>query len=162
MSRLLQIIRTIFVSAEFLIVIISLAVGLFFSEYLTLIANYIEPINSFIEYLALLPPGMLAFFVIRRDSLLFIPDDKGNALQKWPLYQQLTDTFWVGCGWLLLCTLVVVTIWGLNLLATPYGLLCFVAAMVISVVSSCSLLFARDYLKKSFIIHHLSDNIDEK
>lgn len=88
--RLLDIARVYLISPEFTVLVLSCAVLVFYPQAMILFGSEIVREGSVLQYIALLPIGLLtASYTLSKDMLRPLEGDKNRVLYEWPDYWRL-------------------------------------------------------------------------
>lgn len=111
MKRLLDFLRALFISPEFLFILISVALYKFNFQLFSKIGSRIQEENKIWEYLPFLP-FLFTSAVIKISYTIRSPLEKNNKiLYKWPLYTYLKNRVYVSIFICILCCLSGFYIW---------------------------------------------------
>lgn len=144
MARFLNIIKTIFISFEFLsLIIIYICLYIFPSIFIELSELLLENEKEYLKYLlgVLFSFTGLTFFFAEKIQ---IPKDNNKILYNWKKYYYLADTVKIGILFSLLCFLIVLSIYVFpkyygNEFLSGLSIIC----IVVSSISTSSLYFAK-------------------
>jgi hypothetical protein len=112
MKKILDVIGAIIISPEFVFVAgFALVVYLEPSVFISLAAR-VSTAKEQINYLSLVPPGIVLVLMKQKDDLLF-PEQHpaNNLLQEWPQYHLLLDRYWISVMWGILGSLYPLWVW---------------------------------------------------
>lgn len=96
MKALSAILRAVFISPEFLVIVAILGVWRWRPDILELAAKQVASSGEILRYLGLLASGLLAYDISVAKGILLPDDDKLNALQRWEKFAALKVCVSVG------------------------------------------------------------------
>lgn len=150
MRRVLDVVRAILLSPEFvfaagLALIVSLKSEIFIS-----LASMVTSVDERINYLALISPAIVAVLIKQKDDLLFVSGHPmAGALQEWPQYHLILDRYWVTIMWCVLCSIITISIWILDGDLSHYIIFSlFFGSIIISLIASLTFFSATITLRR--------------
>ncbi len=139
--RLLDIARVYLVSPEFAVLVLSCAVLVFYPKPVTFFGSEIIRQGSVLQYIALLPIGLLiTSYRLSKDILGPLEGEKNRVLYEWPNYWRLKVRALAALFFCLGAAITGVILWVFKTHIPP-GLLGtgFVAAIMIALISTITL-----------------------
>ncbi|WP_143484182.1 hypothetical protein [Acidithiobacillus marinus] len=142
MSRIIDILRAIFISPEFAILLIIYAVMQYKPEWLTLVGTQFQTNNEIWKFLPTLPL-LFTSLVFKYGKSIRVPLEKNKRLYEWNDYHRITDRVFVGIFISVFCSIGAISIWFLteNTSAINLGAI-FIATVGISGFSAFTMYLA--------------------
>ncbi len=150
--RLLDIARLYLISPEVLVLALSYAVLVFYPKPLSLFGSEIVREGSVVQYIALLPIGLLGVsYGLLKDILRPVEGDKNRLLYEWPDYWRLKFRVFSALAFCLAASMVGLGFWVFKTSIAPCLLGAgFIAAIAVALVSTVTL--ALGYLRHREIL----------
>lgn len=139
--RLLDILRLYFISPEFLVLLLSCAVLKFFPKPMTLFGSEIVREGSVVQYIALLPVGLLGVsYSLSKDTLRPLEGEKNRMLYEWPDYWRLKFRAFAALLFCLAASVAGLGFWVFKTSIPPWLLgTGLIASILVALVSTVSL-----------------------
>ena len=142
MNRLFDILRAIFISPEFVMLLIIYVVIQYKPDWFSLIGTQFQTNNEKWQYLLTLPV-LFTGLVFKYGKNIRVPLDKNKRLYKWDEYHRITDRVFIGIFISILCSIGVISIWFLiNNISTLYIGVIFITSVSISGFSAFTMYLA--------------------
>lgn len=95
MKYIIEILRTFFVSPEFVLILMGISLCTTFSQRISSVGEWLSDSNDIIKYVGLLP--VLVLIKVFPDAVIVLwpENDKRQLLQNWPSYWKLKIVFYV-------------------------------------------------------------------
>jgi hypothetical protein len=124
------------VSPETVAVLIVVVLHRFVPFPFTWLGSRLSGQNDPIQFLSLIPVGLVGLIVHGRGDLLFPEHPAGRVLQEWPHYHMILDRYWATVLFSGGATLVTVGMWALQIpLNDPTHLAVFLGAILVSLIT---------------------------
>ena len=156
MKRLSNILRTIFISPEFIALFLIYILLLYFpSKFDEIGESFIKP-NEYIKYIAFLPTLFTGIIFTNIIKSILLPEEKNKALYQWENYILLRDRVIIGVLISILCSVSCVLIFLFqNNIEKKYSAFVLISSIVISGICTFTMYFASIVIREILI---LTDN----
>jgi hypothetical protein len=99
LKDLIESLRRIFVSPEFLVVALGLWVMYEEPQWLTGVSNALSTAPDGVKYLALVPVAIATWCIQQTKYILFPSEDSKGILQEWPKFRKLKERILIGLAY---------------------------------------------------------------
>jgi hypothetical protein len=113
LTRLVDILRAIFISPEVVIILIIYAIMQYKPEWLSLIGTQFKSNSEIWKFLPTLPI-LFTSLVFKYGKNIRIPLEKNKRLYKWNEYHRITDRVFIGMFISIFCSIGAISIWFLT------------------------------------------------
>ncbi len=142
MKRIIDILRALFISPEFIILLVIYALLEFKPDWFSLIGTQFK-VNDEIRKFAPTLPIIFTGLVFKHGKSIRVPLEKNKKLYEWNDYYRITDRVFLGIFITLLCSMGAISIWFLtNSISTLYLGVIFIATVSISGFSAFTMYLA--------------------
>lgn len=111
MKKITEVARVFFISPEFLLVVIGVAIQMLLAKSVDHVITEINISDDFLKWSIAIPGALLCWSLVSGRKLLFPEKDKKSILQKWPDYWILKICFHVALAWNLIFVLISIYAW---------------------------------------------------
>ncbi|KGC61455.1 hypothetical protein [Burkholderia pseudomallei] len=111
MKKITEVARVFFISPEFLLVVIGVAIQMLLAKSVDHVITEINISDDFLKWAIAIPGALLCWSLVSGRKLLFPEKDKKSILQKWPDYWILKICFHVALAWNLIFVLISIYAW---------------------------------------------------
>lgn len=152
MKRLLNIIRTFFISPEFIALLVVYILFLYFpTTFENIGKSFINP-NEYIKYIALLPMAFTGIIFTHIIKSILFPEEKRKALYEWQDYFLLRDRVMIGAIISILCSVSCILIFLFQAsVESKYVALIFISSILISSISVFTMFLATIAIREILI-----------
>lgn len=142
MRRIIDILRATFISPEFAILLIIIAVMQYKPEWFTLVGKQFQTNNEIWRFLPTLPL-LFTNLVFKYGKNIRVPLEKNRRLYEWDNYHRITDRVFIGIFISVLCSIGAISIWFLTEKTSAINLgAIFIATVSISGFSAFTMYLA--------------------